>query len=437
MEKLKLKYEKTMKNGNCLYNEKPIVVNRELAGVLGDVDLAIILQEIHYWININKQNTEMGLSSIITYYDECFWCFRTYEEWLLDFPWLSLRTLKSKIKKLEDMELLISNNFNKLNIDRTKWYTINYDKLAELEQQFQAKKEEKRKQREERKEKQKEYKKRKKAVDNSVDNMLKQCGQTPNSCQNSESAKIALSPKCKNCTIESAKIAPPIQEENIQEINYIQEGNNVCLSVDKEDIKENNNDGQTDEQTNNNFKIELNTEDELNKFIIKTANDLFNQKTIKLKNKNVPVIDIVTEIKKLDLTTLNKLIEYVANKFINNKNNIKNEETYIKTLFSNAIFEKRYKFEKPAENSNTNNGYYGTNKFCNFKQRPFDPELLRKIELKDLKGDDDNEDVIKGLYDDCSTYEEFQNRYKELHGKKNEDEEEYLIKEDDEEELPF
>lgn len=437
MEKLKLKYEKTMKNGNCLYNEKPIVVNRELAGVLGDVDLAIILQEIHYWININKQNTEMGLSSIVTYYDECFWCFRTYEEWLLDFPWLCLRTLKSKIKKLEDMGLLISNNFNKLNIDRTKWYTINYDKLAELEQQFQAKKEEKRKQREERKEKQKEYKKRKKAVDNCVDNMLKQCGQTSNSCQNSESAKIALSPKCKNCTIESAKIAPPIQEENIQEINYIQEGNNVCLSVDKEDIKENNNDGQTDEQTNNNFKIELNTEDELNKFIIKTANDLFNQKTIKLKNKNVPVIDIVTEIKKLDLTTLNKLIEYVANKFINNKNNIKNEETYIKTLFSNAIFEKRYKFEKPVENSNTNNGYYGTNKFCNFKQRPFDPELLRKIELKDLKGDDDNEDVRKGLYDDCSTYEEFQNRYKELHGKKNEDEEEYLIKEDYEEELPF
>ena len=344
MEKLKLKYEKTMKNGNCLYNEKPIVVNRELAGVLGDVDLAIILQEIHYWININKQNTEMGLSSIVTYYDECFWCFRTYEEWLLDFPWLCLRTLKSKIKKLEDMGLLISNNFNKLNIDRTKWYTINYDKLAELEQQFQAKKEEKRKQREERKEKQKEYKKRKKAVDNSVDNMLKQCGQTSNSCQNSESAKIALSPKCKNCTIESAKIAPPIQEENIQEINYIQEGNNVCLSVDKEDIKENNNDGQTDEQTNNNFKIELNTEDELNKFIIKTANDLFNQKTIKLKNKNVPVIDIVTEIKKLDLTTLNKLIEYIANKFINNKDVVKNEESYIKATFINAIFEKRYKF---------------------------------------------------------------------------------------------
>ena len=437
MEKLKLKYEKTMKNGNCLYNEKPIVVNRELAGVLGDVDLAIILQEIHYWININKQNTEMGLSSIVTYYDECFWCFRTYEEWLLDFPWLCLRTLKSKIKKLEDMELLISNNFNKLNIDRTKWYTINYDKLAELEQQFQAKKEEKIKEKEERKEKQKEYKKRKKAVDNSVDNMLKQCGQTPNSCQNSESAKIALSPKCKNCTIESAKIAPPIQEENIQEINYIQEGNNVCLSVDKEDIKENNNDGQTDEQTNNNFKIELNTEDELNKFIIKTANDLFNQKTIKLKNKNVPVIDIVTEIKKLDLTTLNKLIEYIANKFINNKDVVKNEESYIKATFINAIFEKRYKFEKTTENNNTNNGYYGTNKFCNFKQRPFDPELLRKIELKDLKGDDDNEDVIKGLYDDCSTYEEFQNRYKELHGKKNEDEEEYLIKEDDEEELPF
>lgn len=224
-----------------------------------------------------------------------------------------------------------------------------------------------------------------------------------------------------------------VNKENIKKENI----KSVCLS--NNNINNNNidNDRLTDEQINNNFKIELYVKDELTNFIIETVNGLFEKDIIKFKNKNVPIADVITELKKLDVTMLNKLIEYIANKFINNKDVVKNEESYIKATFINAIFEKRYKFEKPAENSNTNNGYYGTNKFCNFKQRPYDPELLRKIELKDLKGDDGNEDVRKGLYDDCSTYEEFQNRYKELHGKKNEDEEEYLIKEDDEEEFPF
>lgn len=211
MSNFKLKYEDTIKTGNTLYNEKPIVINRDLAEILGDVELAIIIQEIHYWININRQNAENNLSNIVTYYDECFWCFRTYEDWLLDFPWSSLRTLKRKFKKLEEINLLISNNFNKLNLDKTKWYTINYDKLNELEKQFKQRKQEKLKQKEYRKQKQKEYRNNSKNKQNNVDNyvdnsknnvetMLKNNNQHSNLLQISESAKMAQSRECQNGT---------------------------------------------------------------------------------------------------------------------------------------------------------------------------------------------------------------------------------------------
>ena len=305
MKTFELKYENTIKNGNCLYTDKPIVVNRELASILGDVDLAIILQEIHYWTNINKQNAEMELANIHTYYDGCFWCFRTYEDWLLDFPWLSLRTLKRKFKKLEELNLLISSNFNKLNIDRTKWYTINYDKLAEFEKQFQSKKIEKIQQKEIRKTKQKDYN--------------------------------------KNTVSQSAKMALPIQEDNIQEINYIQD-NNISLSVvDNENSKKEMTDGQADYTQN--FKIELDANDnELNNLVVDIANDLIaSQKTITVNNKKIKINKLIDELQKLDKETLSKLVTYVAEKFKNNNTeNIKNKNKYIASIFANAVFEKGY-----------------------------------------------------------------------------------------------
>ena len=363
MKTFELKYENTIKNGNCLYTDKPIVVNRELASILGDVDLAIILQEIHYWININKQNAEMELANIHTYYDGCFWCFRTYEDWLLDFPWLSLRTLKRKFKKLEELNLLISSNFNKLNIDRTKWYTINYDKLAEFEKQFQSKKIEKIQQKEIRKTKQKDYNK------NTV----------------SQSAKMALSPKCQNDTIDSAKMALPIQEDNIQEINYIQD-NNISLSVvDNQNSKKEMTDGQTNYTQN--FKIELDANnDELNNLVIDIANDvLANQKTITVNNKKININKLITELQKLDKQTLAKLITYVAQKFeSNNNDNIKNKNKYIASIFANAVFEKGYLLSEFKNNNENNNKTSAKNKFVNYNQNDIDYDTLRAIELQSL-----------------------------------------------------
>lgn len=357
MQKFELKYKNTMKNGNCLYNEKPIVLNPNLILIFdGDAKLAAILQQCHYWINFNKQNAEMELANINTYYDNCFWFFRTYEEWEVELFWIDLRTIKRKIKKLEDMGLLISNNFNKSKLDRTKWYTINYDKLAELEKQFEPKLKEKMLKIEKRKQKNKEY------------NVSK----TSKHCKNS-------------CTPDSDKLTLAIQENN-----YIQDNNIVSLSVvDNQNLKNEMTDGQTDYTEN--FKIEIeNNDNELNNIVVDIVNDLLaSQKTITVNNKKIRINGLITELKNLDKNNLVKLIEYVAKKFeSNNSDNIKNKNKYIVSIFANAVFKKGYllnDFKNNNKNINTNK-QYGKNKFVNYKQDPLDYDLLRKTELQSLKG---------------------------------------------------
>ena len=380
MQKFELKYKNTMKTGNCLYNEKPIVLNPNLILIFdGDAKLAAILQQCHYWINFNKQNAEMELAKINTYYDNCFWFFRTYEEWEVELFWIDLRTIKRKIKKLEDMGLLISNNFNKSKLDRTKWYTINYDKLAELEKQFEPKLKEKMLKIEKRKQKNKEY---------NVSNTSKHCknSYTP------DSVKLTLSPKCQLDTINSDKLTLAIQENNYKENNYIQDNNIVSLSVvDNQNLKNEMTDGQTDYTEN--FKIEIeNNDNELNNIVVDIVNDLLaSQKTITVNNKKIRINGLITELKKLDKNNLVKLIEYVAKKFeSNNSDNIKNKNKYIVSIFANAVFEKGYllnDFKNNNKNININTKkQYGKNKFVNYKQDPLDYDLLRQIELQSLKG---------------------------------------------------
>ncbi len=55
--------------------------------------------------------------------------------------------------------------------------------------------------------------------------------------------------------------------------------------------------------------------------------------------------------------------------------------------YNNEIKLKEEEKRKEQKLKNKSHTYYGTNKFVNFKQEPFDYEMLRKIELKDLKGE--------------------------------------------------
>lgn len=110
---------------NLLLDDRPLVIQPKLAELLGDLDEAVILQQIHYWLE-KRLNIKDGYS----------WVYNSMVEWNKQFPWLAIATLKRKFKSLEDKGLLITANYNKAKFDKTKWYRIDYNALNEMKQRL-------------------------------------------------------------------------------------------------------------------------------------------------------------------------------------------------------------------------------------------------------------------------------------------------------------
>ena len=94
--------------------EEPLVVMPTIARVL-DINKAIILQQVQYWILKSKHER-----------DGYAWIWNSYAEWAKQFPWLTARAVRHHIAELEKMGLLVSGEYNRDRRDNTKWYRIDY-----------------------------------------------------------------------------------------------------------------------------------------------------------------------------------------------------------------------------------------------------------------------------------------------------------------------
>lgn len=111
---------------------KTLIVNTDLALVLGDLNEAIVLNQLNYWIEINKKADK-------NFIDDRYWVYNSYSDWKAnDFPYWSEKTIQRTFTRLESKGIVISANYNKLAIDKTKWYTINTKKLQELVDKFNS-----------------------------------------------------------------------------------------------------------------------------------------------------------------------------------------------------------------------------------------------------------------------------------------------------------
>ncbi|WP_349654885.1 hypothetical protein [Neobacillus sp. DY30] len=95
-----------------LINESPVMIIPSLAAKIG-LNEAVVLQQIHYWLGISKHKIE-GKT----------WVYNTYEEWQKQLPFWSVSTIKRSIRSLEMLGLLLSDNWNQMKMDKTKWYSI-------------------------------------------------------------------------------------------------------------------------------------------------------------------------------------------------------------------------------------------------------------------------------------------------------------------------
>lgn len=109
-----------------LINENPLQVLPTLAALIG-LNEAIILQQVHYWLNIAQKSKDTRKKK-----DGKWWVYNTYKDWKENFPWWSVDTIKRTINRLEEAGLLLSVKHNASDWDHTKWYSIDYEMLNAL-----------------------------------------------------------------------------------------------------------------------------------------------------------------------------------------------------------------------------------------------------------------------------------------------------------------
>ncbi|WP_097415398.1 hypothetical protein [Escherichia coli] len=102
---------------SLLMTSQPIVINRDLACRIG-LNEAIVLQQLHYWLNETNSGTEHG---------GIRWVYNTTEQWLAQFPFWSESTLKRTFASLKSLGVLRREQLNKSKRDMTNFYTINYE----------------------------------------------------------------------------------------------------------------------------------------------------------------------------------------------------------------------------------------------------------------------------------------------------------------------
>lgn len=111
---------------------KTLIINTDLALVLGDLNEAIVLNQLNYWLGINRKAGK-------NFIDDRYWVYNSYSDWKAkDFPYWSEKTIQRTFTRLENKGVVVSANYNKLGIDKTKWYTIDTERLQELVDEFNS-----------------------------------------------------------------------------------------------------------------------------------------------------------------------------------------------------------------------------------------------------------------------------------------------------------
>lgn len=104
---------------NLLSNEHSIPLLPVLASKVG-INEAIFLQQLHYWTQRSNHLHEGHI-----------WVYNTYESWHQQFPFWSINTIQSIVKKLESENLIVVEDYYRFGPDDRKWYRVNYEVLGE------------------------------------------------------------------------------------------------------------------------------------------------------------------------------------------------------------------------------------------------------------------------------------------------------------------
>jgi hypothetical protein len=93
----------------------------ELAVEIGLFE-SLLLAQIDYWISISTAPEQEGYQ----------WTYQSTKDIQDTFPFMSSGAIQSTVKTLEGMGLIIIGNFNRRASDKTRWFRLNFERLATL-----------------------------------------------------------------------------------------------------------------------------------------------------------------------------------------------------------------------------------------------------------------------------------------------------------------
>lgn len=105
-----------------LYSKHPVIVDTDVAVAIG-IKEAVVAQQLNYWLHSKSAKTINGRR----------WVYNSYENWQKDsFPFFTVATIRRLFEKLEKMGVIITGNYNKAGFDKTKWYSIDEERLNDI-----------------------------------------------------------------------------------------------------------------------------------------------------------------------------------------------------------------------------------------------------------------------------------------------------------------
>jgi len=112
-----------------LINETPLQFLPTLAVLIGDRP-ALALQQVHYWLNnVNEHGRRTAHLR-----EGRYWIYNSYDDWHADkFKMWSLPTIKRVFLFLEREGIVETRQYELSEGNGRKWYTINYERVTEIE----------------------------------------------------------------------------------------------------------------------------------------------------------------------------------------------------------------------------------------------------------------------------------------------------------------
>ena len=109
--------------GEMLTHSKYVRSYNELLAKELNKTKAILINQIHYWTTILRDEKH--------FHDGRYWVYESYKSWQKQFPSMTARQIQNILISLEEDGYILVGNFNEKEYDKTKWYTVNYEKVKE------------------------------------------------------------------------------------------------------------------------------------------------------------------------------------------------------------------------------------------------------------------------------------------------------------------